>query len=93
MTRFAATEAKNRFGEVLEAAHREPVEISKKGRTVAVLLSVEAYTEMKDQLAHLSKPTDFSALRSWRKTVVPLANGKALDTNDYQKHLDEKFGQ
>lgn len=34
-TRFATTEAKNRFGELLEAAHREPVGICKKGRTVA----------------------------------------------------------
>ena len=45
MKEFATTEAKKRFGGILEAAHREPAEISKKGRTVAVLLSLEAETD------------------------------------------------
>ena len=35
MTTIPATEAKNRFGELLEAIQRAPVEIAKKGRAVA----------------------------------------------------------
>jgi antitoxin Phd len=43
MKSMAAREAKNRFGEVLDIAQREPVRIEKKGRPVAVVLSTEAY--------------------------------------------------
>ena len=43
---FTATEAKNRFGELLDAARREPVHIQKSGRTVAVILSAEEYQRM-----------------------------------------------
>ena len=40
-----ATAAKNRFGELLDTAQREPVIIQKHGRTVAVLLSGRDYEE------------------------------------------------
>ena len=40
-----AAKAKNRFGEMLDTAQREPVIIQKHGRTVAVLLSGRDYEE------------------------------------------------
>ena len=40
-----AARAKNRFGEMLDTAQREPVIIQKHGRTVAVLLSGRDYEE------------------------------------------------
>ena len=40
-----AAVAKNRFGEMLDTAQREPVIIQKHGRTVAVLLSGRDYEE------------------------------------------------
>src|SRR5438876_11452108 len=42
----SATEVKNRFGEFLERALREPVEVEKSGRPVAVLLSREEYDRL-----------------------------------------------
>ena len=42
---IAAATAKNRFGEMLDTAQREPVIIQKHGRTVAVLLSGRDYEE------------------------------------------------
>ena len=42
---IAAAAAKNRFGELLDTAQREPVIIQKHGRTVAVLLSGHDYEE------------------------------------------------
>ncbi|MEK6745539.1 MAG: type II toxin-antitoxin system Phd/YefM family antitoxin [Pseudomonadota bacterium] len=39
----SATNAKNRFGEIMDAALREPVMIQRSGRDVAVLMSVEEY--------------------------------------------------
>lgn len=43
---FSAAEAKNRFGELLDAAQRAPVTIEKHGRPVAVLISQEEYEEI-----------------------------------------------
>ncbi len=43
MKHFTATEAKNRFGEVLDEAMVEPVVIRKNGRDVAVLISMTDY--------------------------------------------------
>ena len=43
MKTFTATEAKNRFGEVLDDAMVEPVVITKNGRDVAVLVSMAEY--------------------------------------------------
>jgi prevent-host-death family protein len=46
MTVISATDAKNKFGQVLEMAQSEPVQIRKNGRDVAVLLSPERYKEL-----------------------------------------------
>ncbi|MBS0446530.1 MAG: type II toxin-antitoxin system prevent-host-death family antitoxin [Proteobacteria bacterium] len=43
MTAVTATEAKNRLGQVLELAQRQPVFIEKAGRRHSVVLSVEHY--------------------------------------------------
>lgn len=42
----SATEAKNRFGQLLEQARRGPVVIEKSGRRHSVLLSAEAYDRL-----------------------------------------------
>lgn len=47
MAEFTATEAKNKFGQVLEMAQAEPVRIQKNGRDVAVVLSAEQFEQMK----------------------------------------------
>lgn len=38
---LAAAEAKNNFGKMIDIVQKEPVTIEKKGRAVAVILSVE----------------------------------------------------
>ncbi|EGJ33785.1 MULTISPECIES: type II toxin-antitoxin system prevent-host-death family antitoxin [Moorena] len=43
MKTLGASEAKNRFGELLDLARREPVKITKKGRNVAVVISIEEF--------------------------------------------------
>lgn len=47
MKTVTSVEAQNRFGELLDNAQREPVTITRRGRTVAFLLSPE---DMKDLL-------------------------------------------
>ena len=39
MSVFTAKEAKNRFGQLLDAAQREPVTITKNGRAAAMLIA------------------------------------------------------
>jgi len=46
MKTFAASEAKNEFGRLLDTAQREAVTIEKKGRPVAVVLSLEEYERL-----------------------------------------------
>lgn len=45
---MAAGDAKNRFGELIDAAQREPIVIQKHGRAVAVVLSADAYVRLED---------------------------------------------
>ena len=42
-----AKEAKNRFGQLLDTAQRSPVSITKNGRVVTVMLSVEHYQHLR----------------------------------------------
>lgn len=46
MKHFTATEAKNRFGELLEQSGQEPIAIQKNGRDCAVILSVEEFKRL-----------------------------------------------
>ncbi len=49
MKHFTATEAKNRFGEMLDISAVEAVVIEKNGRDVAVLLSKAEYDRLAKQ--------------------------------------------
>jgi prevent-host-death family protein len=46
MAEISATDAKNKFGQVLEMVQSEPVRIQKNGRDVAVVLSAEQYAAL-----------------------------------------------
>jgi prevent-host-death family protein len=46
MRKFSAKEAKDHFGELLDTAQKEPVEIQKKGRSVAVVVSLSEYQRL-----------------------------------------------
>lgn len=43
MKTFTALDAKNRFGELIEAAQRQPVGITRNGRPSVVVISAESY--------------------------------------------------
>ncbi len=78
---LTATEAKNRLGQVLELAQREPVFIEKSGRRHSVVLSVERYDQLLAQQERI-KPADL---------------GKAFydqykDWVDMQNALVEQYG-
>ena len=47
MREIAAREAKNRFGQVIEASQRAPVTITRDGRAASVLMSVRDYDRLR----------------------------------------------
>lgn len=49
MAIISATDAKNKFGQVLEMAQAEPVRVQKNGRDVAIVLSTEQYAALQAQ--------------------------------------------
>lgn len=48
MAKMTATDAKNRFGQVLETARTEPVHVQKNGRDVAVVISPEEFQRLQE---------------------------------------------
>jgi prevent-host-death family protein len=47
MRTISSIDAKSRFGQLLEAAQRAPVTVTRKGRPAAVVLSIEDYERMR----------------------------------------------
>lgn len=75
-----AAEAKTNFGALLDSAQREPVTISKKGRPVAVMMSMQEYEEHEAlKLEHLRGEI--------KKGLDQLDNGKSTDGKVFMKSL------
>jgi prevent-host-death family protein len=76
MKHFTATEAKNRFGEVLDEAGNEPVEIRKNGRPFRVILDAAEFRRLVEASqvvdASLQNSLDRS-LKRWNKLYEALA--------------------
>ena len=47
MRDITAREAKNRFGQLLDAAQQSPVSVTKNGRAVTVMLLTELYDQLR----------------------------------------------
>lgn len=47
MKEIAATDAKNRFGLLLDAAQSAPVRVTRKGRAVGVMMSMQHYERLR----------------------------------------------
>jgi len=49
---FTANKAKTHFGEFIDKAQREPVKVTRRGRTVGVLVSEDEYESMRSFYAN-----------------------------------------
>ena len=47
MREIAAKEAKNRFGQLIDSAQRAPVCVTKQGRAVGIMMSVDQYERLR----------------------------------------------
>jgi len=65
MLTMTANEAKTRFGELLDKAQREPVQVARHNRVVGVMVSAEDFAAMRafyaDRLRHTLEQTAQSA--------------------------------
>jgi antitoxin Phd len=77
MNKMSASDAKNRFGQLLEMARSSPVRIQKQGRDVAIVLSPEEFT----RLAAAARPGEnplieklyAESVQRWSKVYEALA--------------------
>jgi prevent-host-death family protein len=75
---ISATDAKNRFGEVLEMARKEPVRIQKNGRDFAVVIAADEYDRMiaatsAPKVNPLVKKLHEESTKRWGKVYEALA--------------------
>lgn len=75
MTTVSATQAKQRFAELLDKAQRDPVCIQRHERDVAVLLSAEEYEEIRklraEELIRLTEETSrYAASRGMTEELL-----------------------
>lgn len=62
MTTISATQAKQRFAELLDAAQRGPIRIQRHERDVAVVLSAEEYAQLnRDRWAEFNRLSAIAA--------------------------------
>jgi prevent-host-death family protein len=48
MKSFSASDAKNRFGQLIDMAQAEPVRVQRQGRDVAIIMSPEEFRRMSE---------------------------------------------
>jgi len=73
MSQIKATDAQRRFGQVLRAAQREPVEILSHGSSAAVLISSHEYARLKalDRRVVLAGDFDEETIKQLRAVEAP----------------------
>lgn len=85
MVTMPAADAKTNFGALLDKAQRGPVTISKNGRAVAVVMSVEEFE--KHQLAKLQLLRE-----EVRKGMDSAKRGKTLSSRSVFSEIDRDLG-
>ena len=77
MKSFSASDAKNRFGQLLDLAQAEPVRVQRQGRDVAIVMSPEEYRRMADAARGKLNPAveklHAESARRWARVYEALA--------------------
>lgn len=78
MADISATDAKNKFGQVLEMAQAGPVHIQKNGRDVAIVVSPEQYAALQSassapRVNPLVQKMHQNSLKRWGRVYEALA--------------------
>ena len=82
MTLFTASDARRRFGVLLETAYREPVVITKNGRAAAVVISASD-----DSM--IASVKGFLEERYWRERIAEAERGGYTGARESNRILSE----
>ena len=78
-----SVEAQNRFGQLLDTVQREPVTITRHGRTAAFIVSAQDMQDLQSWQAARRKPaTALEAFEAWSKKAAITASAAAADLTD-----------
>jgi len=82
MKSFTASDARRRFGRLLETARREPVTITKNGRAAAMILSAS-------DIELIAAVEGFIEERYWRERVADAERGGYVGARESNRILRE----
>ena len=87
MITISSVEAQNRFGELIDRSQREPVEVTRRGRTVAYVVSPHDMQELSD----LRKRREEAArwYSAYRQQVEVSPGASALTDQDVDRLVHE----
>ncbi|BEI26382.1 type II toxin-antitoxin system Phd/YefM family antitoxin [Vibrio cholerae] len=80
MQSLTANTAKTKFGDLLMKVQREPVQISKNGSPVAVMMSCEEYEQLEALKMMLVKSR-------FEQAEIDIRNGDLVDGDEFMKSL------
>jgi len=89
MSTMPFTEARNRLSELVDEVERthQRIEITKHGRTVAVLVSPDDLAALEETLSVLASP---EAMRQLAESRVAIAEGDVLDAEELAAVMSER---
>lgn len=79
MTQLSAHYIRNHFAEVIDMSQREPIEISKHGRTVSILLSKSEYDLMRQIMDEWWMSAPHTTVQSENKEAIEKKLNRALE--------------
>jgi antitoxin Phd len=80
MITVSSMEAQNRFGQLLDTVQREPVIVTRHGRTAAFIISPRDMQDLQD--ARRKRSAALDALNAWSKTAAAAALPAAANLDD-----------
>lgn len=87
MISMTSVEAQNRFGELIDRSQREPVEVTRRGRPVAYVVSGHDMKELVDLRQRRSAAADWYA--RYRQQSGGAAEANALTDQDINRLVHE----
>jgi len=89
MITVTSVEAQSRFGELIDRSQREPVEVTRRGRVVAYVISAHDMSELADIRKRREEAARWYARYRQRVAAQPAADAPALTDADVDALVHE----
>lgn len=87
MITITSAEAQNRFGELIDRSQREPIEVTRRGRTIAYVISEHDMRELSDLRRRREEAVSWYA--GYRKTLERNAGDPSLTDAEVDRLVHE----